>query len=221
MSAARPAFVGGRGGGWGGAGLLGSRLPRRCGCLSRWRVPGVGEPRAADACRGEDIAPPRRMDGCRGRDRSVSCPASWGGLAPTRSAHHPRSRWGPGPAPRALRPARTTARGALLLHCLRVRKAERTRTRPGTLPCVCLSVRPSPTSDLRGLPTIAHRREGKRRHANLQVTPRGTPLSLTPSSAGPPIPDKSIGHRITPRGLWWPLRGACPPCGRRRGPRVR
>lgn len=86
---------------------------------------------------------------------------------------------------------------------------------------VCLSVRPSPTSDLRGLPTIAHRREGKRRHANLQVTPRGTPLSLTPSSAGPLTPDKSIGHRITPRGLWWPLSGACPPCGRRRGPRVR
>lgn len=171
-----------------GRGLGGSRAPwfkappRRCGCLSRWRVPGAGEPRAPDACRGEDIAPPRRMDGCQGHTCSVSCPASWGGLAPTRSAHHPRSRRGPGPAPRARHYEGRFA------SALSPREKGREDANAFRNVAVCLSVRLSPTSDLRGLPTIAHRREGKRRHANLQVTPRGTPLSLTPSSAGPPHP---------------------------------
>lgn len=45
---------------------------------------------------------------------------------------------------RVPRPAPATTRGASLLHCLRVRKAERTRTRSGMSPCVCLSVCPPP-----------------------------------------------------------------------------
>lgn len=217
MSAARPAFVGGRGGGWGGAGLLGSRLPRRCGCLSRWRVPGVGEPRAADACRGEDIAPPRRMDGCRGRDRFVSCPASWGGLAPTSSAHHPRSRRGPGPTPRARHYEGSFA------SALSPREKGREDANAFRNVAVCLSVCPSvPHLRLTWSPhnrSQTGREEATRKPAGHTTGDPSVSHAFFSRSLPPPINQSAT--ELPPGGLWWPLRGARPPCGRRRGPCVR
>lgn len=121
---------------------------------------------------------------------------------------------------RVPRPAPATTRGASLLHCLRVRKAERTRTRSGMSPCVCLSVCPPPPTYVVSPQSLT---DGKGRGDTQTCrSHHGGPLCLSRLlQQVPPTPDKSIGHRITPRGLWWPLRGARPPCGRRRGPRVR
>lgn len=100
---------------------------------------------------------------------------------------------------RVPRPAPATTRGASLLHCLRVRKAERTRTRSGMSPCVCLSVCPPPPTYVVSPQSLT---DGKGR-GDMQTcrSHHEGPLCLSRLlQQVPPTPDKSIGHRITPRG---------------------